>query len=205
MTHFLLIRHAETDMAGRFCGHSDPEINQQGQRQLVRLVNTLSEYATQRVYTSDLRRALQTAEAIAERFGTELCVRPGLREIHSGQWEGLSWNEIEIREPALAKNWVAAYPNVTAPGGESFQHFQERVRGEIAFLIAEATESSIAVVTHAGFIRVALTTLCGLSQQEAWNQTIEYASIVLDNNLLDKAQRKSQVACHPQLLEGRKP
>jgi alpha-ribazole phosphatase len=191
VTHFLMVRHAETDMAGRFCGHSDPEINQRGQRQLVSLVQTLSEYAIQRVYTSDLRRALQTAEAIAGHFGTELCVRPGLREIHLGRWEGLSWSEIEGLDPAFAKNWVAAYPHVTAPGGEPFQQFQERVCREISFLLAEARESSIAVVTHAGFIRLARTDWYGVSEQ-TWNGTIEYASVVaLDNNLLDKRNEKS--------------
>jgi alpha-ribazole phosphatase len=187
VTHFLLIRHAETDMAGRFCGHSDPELNERGRRQLGGLVNTLSEYAIQRVYTSDLRRALQTAGAIAEHFEAELRVRPGLREIHFGQWEGLSWNEIEMRDPAFAKSWVAAYPNVTAPGGESFQQFQARVRREIAFLLAEATESPIAVVAHAGFIRVVLTSLYEVSEQEAWNRTNEYGTVVvLDTNLIDK-------------------
>jgi alpha-ribazole phosphatase len=185
MTDSILIRHAETDMAGRFCGHSDPELNVRGRRQLAMLVNTLSEYAIQRVYTSDLRRALQTAGAIAEHFEAELRVRPGLREINFGQWEGLSWNEIEMRDPALAKIWVTAYPNVTAPGGESFQQLQARVLREIPLLFAEAPESPIAVVAHAGFMRVLLTNLYGVLEEEACKLTKEYGSIVaLDTNVI---------------------
>jgi broad specificity phosphatase PhoE len=82
---------------------------------------------------------------------------------------------------------------VTAPGGESFQQFQARVRREIAFLLAEPTESSIAVVAHAGFIRVVLTSLYEVSEQEAWNRTNEYGTVVvLDTNLIDKgAMEKS--------------
>lgn len=179
MTHFLLIRHAETDMTGRFCGHSDPELNERGFRQLAPLVNTLSGYAIQRVYTSDLRRARQTAGAIADHFEAELRVRPGLREIYFGQWEGLSWSEIEMRDPASARTWVAEYPNTTAPGGEPFQQFRERVHREIAFLLAEAAESSVAVVAHAGFIRVALTSLYGVSEQEAWNRTNQCGTVVM--------------------------
>jgi len=140
--HLLLIRHAETDMASRFCGHSDPELNQRGRQQLAGVVDRLSEYAIQRIYTSDLRRARQTAEAIASRFGIGFEVRPGLREIHFGLWEGLSWSEIEERDPVLAKIWAEQYPNSTAPGGESLQQFERRVHAESAFLFAAATAMS---------------------------------------------------------------
>lgn len=188
VTGLLLVRHAETDMAGRFCGHSDPELNEQGRQQLAVLVNSLSQHAVRRVYTSDLRRARQTADAIARHFGVGLHVRPGLREIDFGLWEGLSWSEIEVRDPALAKSWAEMYPNSTAPGGEPFQQFESRVRRETAFLLGEATKSPIAVVAHAGFIRVVLTKWCRISEQEAWDRTKDYDSIVaLDTNHIDRA------------------
>ncbi len=185
MTYLLLIRHAETDMAGRFCGHSDPELNERGRLQLAGLVKMLSEHAIRRIYTSDLRRARQTAEAIAKHFGAGLQVRPGLREIHFGLWEGLSWNEIEVHDPVRAKRWAEEYPNSTAPGGESFEQFESRVCREIAFLLGEATIFPIAAVAHAGFIRVVLTNCCKVSEQEAWSRTKDYGSVVaLDTNLI---------------------
>jgi alpha-ribazole phosphatase/probable phosphoglycerate mutase len=187
VTHLLLIRHAETDLAGRFCGHSDPELNERGRQQLEGLVNALSEHGIRRVYTSDLRRAQQTAEAIANHFGAGFHIRPALREIHFGLWEGLSWNEIEVRDPVRAKRWAEEYPNSTAPGGESFHQFESRVRKELAFLLAEATNFPIATVAHAGFIRVALTKCCKVkvSQQEAWDRTKDYGSVVaLDTDLV---------------------
>ena len=188
MTDLLLVRHAETDLAGRFCGQSDPELNEQGRQQLAGLVNRLSQHAIRRVYTSDLRRARQTAEAIARHFGVGLRVRPGLREINFGLWEGLSWSEIEVRDLPLAKSWAEMYPNSTAPGGEPFQQFESRVRRETAFLLGEATKSPIAVVAHAGFIRVVLTKWCRISEQEAWDRTKDYGSIVaLDTNHIDRA------------------
>jgi alpha-ribazole phosphatase len=188
MTGLLLVRHGETDMAGRFCGHSDPELNERGRQQIAGLLNRLSEHSIRRVYSSDLRRARQTAEAIAKHFRAELHLRPGLREIHFGLWEGLSWSEIEVRDPVLAENWASNHPNSTAPGGESSQQFAWRVRREIAFLLAEATKSPIAAVAHAGFIRVVLTNWCGVSEQEAWDRTKEYGSIVaLDTSHVDRA------------------
>lgn len=172
-------------MAGRFCGHSDPELNERGQQQLAGVVDRLSEYAIRRIYTSDRRRAQQTAEAIASHFGIGFEVRPGLREIHFGLWEGLSWSEIEACDPVLARSWAEQYPSGTAPGGESLQQFERRVRAESAFLFAEATECSIAVVAHAGFMRVLLTKLCGVLEEEAWKLTKEYGSVVaLDATLV---------------------
>ncbi len=174
-------------MAGRFCGHSDPELNQRGHQQLFGVVDRLSEHAIRRIYTSDLRRARQTAEAIALHFGLGFEIRPGLREIHFGLWEGLSWSEVEARDPVLAKSWAERYANATAPGGESLQQFQSRVRAESAFLFAAATECPIAVVAHAGFMRVLLTTFHGVPEEEAWKLTKEYGSVVaLDTNLICK-------------------
>jgi len=185
--HLLLIRHAETDMASRFCGHSDPELNQRGRQQLAGVVDRLSEYAIRRIYTSDLRRARQTAEAIASHFEIGFEVRPGLREIQFGQWEGLYWSEIEACDPVLAKIWAERYPNSTAPGGEPLQQFERRVRAESAFLFAAATECPIAVVAHAGFMRVLLTMFYGVPEEEALKLTKEYGSVVaLDTNLIRK-------------------
>ena len=175
-------------MAGRFCGHSDPQLNERGHKQLTGLVNRLSKHAIRGVYTSDLRRAQQTAEAIAKHFGVRLYVRPSLREIHFGRWDGLSWSEIEVRDPFLAKRWAETYPNSTAPAGESSQQFNSRVRGEMTFLLRETTKGPIAVVTHAGFIRVVLTNWCKVSEQAAWDRTKDYASVVaLDTNPIDRA------------------
>lgn len=174
-------------MAGRFCGHSDPELNERGHQQLAGVVDRLAEYAIRQIYTSDLSRARQTAEAIASHFGIGFEVRPGLREIHFGQWEGLSWSEIEACDPVLAKSWAEQCPNSTAPGGESSQQFERRVRAESAFLFAAATECPTAVVGHAGFIRVLLTNFYGALEEEAWKLTKEYCSVVaLDTNLIRK-------------------
>ncbi|MGA8272467.1 MAG: histidine phosphatase family protein [Candidatus Sulfotelmatobacter sp.] len=188
VTHLLLVRHAETGMAGRFCGHSDPGLNERGRQQLAGLLNMLSEHAIRRIYTSDLVRAQQTGETIAEHFGAELHVRPALREIYFGQWEGLTWNEIEARDPAQAKRWAEEYPNSTAPGGESFQEFEARVRGELTFLVQEATNFPIAAVAHAGFIRVALANGWKVSEEEARSRTKNYGTFVaLDANHIDRA------------------
>ncbi len=206
MTPLFLVRHAETDMAGRFCGHSDPELNARGRQQLVGVVTTLSQHRIRCVHTSDLRRAQQTAEAIATHSGARLNLRPGLREIHFGRWEGLAWSDIQSRDATHAKGWAEEYPNSTAPEGESFGHFALRVRREFASLLKDATEDPIVVVTHAGVIRVVLTSWCKVSEQEAWDRTKEYGSVVvLVTNNMGVLGIETPISGNSEFRTGRAP
>jgi alpha-ribazole phosphatase len=177
MSRVLFIRHAETEMAGRFCGHSDPELNAQGRTQLTSLAHQLSAEPIDTVYSSDLRRASATAQAIASVREIPQVIRPALREIDFGQWEGLSWEQIEQMDPEYARTWVARYPHLPAPSGETFHAFETRVLREVNHLL-DANRGPIAVVTHGGVLRAVLRHLCGCSDEEAWQQTQAYCSIV---------------------------
>ena len=180
MSEILFIRHAETDMAGTFCGHSDPELNARGWVQLGELINELCAENIGVVYASDLRRAQTTGKAIADVFTVDCYVRYALREIDFGQWEGLTWKQIEQRDESYARRWVAEYPRLSAPYGENFRDFEWRVLDEVKFLSRTAASDGrrIAVVTHAGILRTVLCTLQGCSQEGAWEQTRSYCSIV---------------------------
>jgi alpha-ribazole phosphatase len=178
----LFIRHAETDFAGRFCGHSDPSVNERGLRQIEELIETLrTEFAGARsidaIYASDLARALSTADAIGREFELSPIKVPELREIGFGEWEGLSWAEIESRDHVYARQWSEAYPYLPAPDGELFEAFQSRVLSEVKRILAMASHNCAAVVTHAGVMRVVLRSLCGLEEQEAWKRTKAYCSM----------------------------
>jgi alpha-ribazole phosphatase/probable phosphoglycerate mutase len=174
MSTLLFIRHAETDMAGRFCGHSDPPVNKRGRSQIAELLKALEGKPIDAIYTSDLARALTTADAIAERFRLSPISVPGLREIGFGEWEGLSWHEIESRDAVYARKWSDAYPHMPAPKGEPFEEFQSRVMTEVERLLALPDRNYLAIVTHAGVLRVVLRELCGLDEKEAWERTKSY-------------------------------
>jgi broad specificity phosphatase PhoE len=180
MSELLFIRHAETDMVGAFCGYSDPELNARGRLQLRELIKGLRKEKIGVVYTSDLRRAHTTGMAIAEAFGVDCHVRSALREINFGRWEGITWEEIERRDDAYARRWIAEYPRLPAPDGESFHDFERRVLDEVQFLSlkAEVADSCIAIVTHAGVLRTVLCALHGCSEDNAWEQTKSYCSVV---------------------------
>jgi alpha-ribazole phosphatase len=177
LSRVVFIRHAETEMAGRYCGHSDPELNAQGRAQLTKLAHLLSAEPFGTVYSSDLRRARSTAHAIAAGRNIPQVLRPALREIDFGDWEGMSWEQIEQLDPEYALEWMAAYPHLPAPSGESFQAFEARILEEVNHLL-ERNPGPIAVVTHAGVLRVVLRHLFGCSDQEAWQQTRPYCCVV---------------------------
>ncbi len=155
----LLVRHARTELAGRFCGHSDPPLDEEGQKQLPHLNQQLSTKEFTRVFSSDLLRTRQTAESIAAPRGMEVQFRSNLREIAFGSWEGLTWDELMAREPETAQHWLDHYPNEKAPGGESFELFRSRIRQEITAIADDARGAVAVVVTHAGVIRTFLQDL----------------------------------------------
>jgi broad specificity phosphatase PhoE len=177
MDTLIFIRHAETNLAGRFCGNSNPPVNERGYRQIEELLKTLKTESLDAVYASDLSRSLTTADAIGKVFGLSPIAVPELREIGFGEWEGLSWAEIESRNQAYARRWSEAYPDLPAPDGEPFTAFQSRVLTEVKRLLAITSQRCVAVVTHAGVMRVVLRSLCGLDEQEVWERTREYCGM----------------------------
>lgn len=179
MSTVVLIRHGETDLAGKFCGHSDPRLNASGKRDAIRVAEEVSRLNIARLYSSDLHRAAQTARAVAKRTGIAVEYLTGLREIHFGQWEGLGWHEIETRFADEAHQWQRKFPLQSAPGGETYSGFTSRVETTIAALLREAPGMTVAVVTHRGVMRHALTKLFGFADAEAATRTAAYGATVI--------------------------
>lgn len=184
MKTLVLVRHAATAMAGRFCGQSDPDLDAAGLAQLPQIARQLATLKIRRILSSDLRRALQTAQAIAERIGVQAELRPALREIHFGLWEGLSWTEIEAQFPREAKAWLEEFPLRRAPQGEPYADFSQRVEQEFRMLLADSADQAVAVVTHRGVMQYALTRLFGRTEQQALEQTAAYGAVIsLDSSV----------------------
>ena len=182
MSTLVFIRHGETDMAGRFCGHSDPKLNAAGEHDAMRVAEVVSSMGIARIYSSDLRRASQTAAVIAQRSGMEFSYRAGLREIDFGEWEGLAWPEIEGRFPKEADLWLREFPLRSAPGGEPYSVFTTRIDATITALLRETVGMTTAVVTHRGVMHYALTTYFGFSEEESWTRTAAYGAMVTSTN-----------------------
>lgn len=172
----ILVRHAHTEMAGRFCGQIDPPLSQQGIVQLADLGERLKDFSFTQVFSSDLQRARQTAESIARPRQLPVETKGALREIAFGGWEGLNWDEVMMQDAAFAQRWLDHYPSVPAPGGEDFADFRQRIHDALSEIATQVGEGTVVVVTHAGVIRTFLAELARQQHVAADFANCDYTS-----------------------------
>jgi alpha-ribazole phosphatase/probable phosphoglycerate mutase len=172
----ILVRHAHTGMAGRFCGQSDPPLDEIGREQLGDLMNKLEKYPITRIFSSDLLRARQTAEPIARMLDLDVQVLPSLREIGFGRWEGLAWAAIAAQDAEYAQRWVDSLPLLPAPGGEEFEDFRRRIRDAMEVIADQTGDGCAAVISHGGVIRTFLRDVMRMSASEYRNLNCDYVS-----------------------------
>ncbi len=160
MLHLTLIRHGPTEWheTGRFQGNTDLPLSPRGESYARAIARALNGDGVRKVYASDLRRARETARAVADAYGVPLVEDRRLREFDFGRWEGLTWDEILARDPELARRPRSAARHYRPAGGESFEQVRQRVRAFLDDVIAKG-ESPVAVVTHAGALHAFCTEL----------------------------------------------
>ena len=187
----LLVRHATAEGNGRFKGHWDVSLSRAGRRELRLLCEKCSPYPVRAVYSSDLRRARQTADAVGRSFGLEVEGRPELREMDFGQWEGLTWNQIARRSPKLAALWIERFPRQAIPGAEPFGQFKKRVAAGIGKIVAANRGQCALIVTHAGVIRFTLGKVLGLPARNLFRLAQDSCAI----NVIDYREDGTVVRC----------
>ena len=175
MQQLILIRHAATDMAGTLCGESDPPLNSIGREQADMLALSLRGSGFRRLYTSDLQRAIQTAQALARLWDVDIVTRAELREIRFGRWEGKCWSQILMERPDMTPPKTVR--EFCTPGGELFECFRERVLRVIDEIVTECDGEPAPVVTHLGVILLALNEISSGSQVLPAPQRIGHCSI----------------------------
>ena len=151
-TRIVLARHGETDWnrVGRWQGHADPPLNDAGRAQAADLAEQLVGDGVTAVYSSDLRRASETAKVVADRLGLDVVEDPGLREIDVGSWSGLTREEVRERYPEGFALWLGGE---IGHDGETREELTDRVVASVE-RIAEAHDGdTVLVVTHGGAIR----------------------------------------------------
>ena len=157
-TRMLLLRHGQTEFSvqRRYSGRGDPELTPLGHAQAAGAAARLARQPTiAAVLTSPLRRARQTAEAVAVATGAPLVVREGLVETDFGAWEGLTFPEARARDPRLHAEWLGS-EEVAPPDGESFAAVGRRVAAERAELLAAYPGATLVLVTHVTPIKMLL-------------------------------------------------
>lgn len=164
-TRLLLVRHGETtaNVAGRMQGRGDDPLTELGEQQVRAIAARLKQEAhpVTAVFSSPLSRAYRTAEAIGAALGLTPQLRDGLQEIHLGELDGASQEQL-----------IAAVPRTIDeryPGGESLREFIERIMGTFGGIIAAYAGETVVAVTHGGVITTALS-LWAYGHGGAWRE-----------------------------------
>ncbi len=153
-TRVLAIRHGETawNVNTRIQGHLDIGLNDTGRWQAARLAEALRDDGLTAVYSSDLSRARDTAQAVADRAGLPVTVDLDLRERSFGSFEGQTFKDIEARWPEQCERWRKRDPDFTPPGGESLNDFYSRCIASSGRIAAAHPGQTIALVAHGGVL-----------------------------------------------------
>lgn len=161
MTRLLLVRHGETiwNHTSRYQGHTDIELSETGREQARSLAKRLKTEKVKAVYSSDLKRAFETASILASPHNLPVKATKELREINFGDWEGLTYQEIMEEYRELASEWYQHPGKIRIPGGETFTDVKERAYNTILELARQNDPGTIIVVAHGGTIRAII---CGL-------------------------------------------
>lgn len=161
----ILWRHGRTawNSEGRFQGQEDIELDEAGRQQAAVAAHHLQNTRPAKIVSSDLRRAHDTAIALAGLTGTGVDIDTRLRETYLGKWQGLTFADITDRFPDEVKQWSAGSVEVRPGGGETRAEMAVRM-GECIGEAAEALgpDETVVVVTHGGAARVAIAHLLGL-------------------------------------------
>jgi len=180
-SRLMLVRHGQStwNREHRIQGQLDPPLSDEGRRQAELLGNRLAGRRFAAFYSSDLKRAFETAEVIGDVIGLQATPTPGLREIFLGEWEGLRTDELARRFPEAWARWNQEPDWDLVPGGEGSAVFEARVAVAIDAILDRHPREDVLVVTHGGVIQVALHRVIGRSSYGLFAFKIQNASISL--------------------------
>jgi broad specificity phosphatase PhoE len=164
---------------GLYQGRTDVDLNDVGREQAEQLARRLSSERIDGVYSSDLKRAMQTAGPIARAHGMAVTPRKELRELNVGELEGKHPEDIEREYGPLEGMWQDG--EWSAPGGETLGQFNARVAGFVEGLKSQQEEGTFVVVAHGGSLRSLISGFLGIDPPDWWRISLDGASLsILD-------------------------
>jgi broad specificity phosphatase PhoE len=162
VTTLLLARHGQSDWnaSHRWQGRADRPLTERGREQARALAARLAHIELDAVYSSDLRRAWETADEVARAQGLDVIQVPDLAEVDVGSWSGLTREEAEERFPDGYRRWLNGEPGWE--DGETYEEMAERVLAAVRTIAAEHEGGRALVVSHGGPIRAIHAAALGL-------------------------------------------
>lgn len=170
-TRVILVRHGQTawNQDERIRGRSDVPLDETGLEQARATARYIAaRWPLTAVYASPLRRAMDTARAIADAQGLEAQPLDGLMDLSFGEWEGLPIPEVQARYPDLWRAWLEAPHTVHFPGGESLDDVRERATAALQDVVHRHPGETVALVAHRVVNQVLLCAVLGLGNDHFW-------------------------------------
>jgi probable phosphoglycerate mutase len=154
VTRLYLVRHGQSDgnAEGRFGGHGPTPLSRLGLRQAEKTARVLAKEGINAIYSSDLHRAVQTAEPLAKLLGISVVQTPAFRERHVGVLEGLTFDESKAEFPKDYYALVSRNIHHVITKGESYRHLLRRTTTELREVLRRHTGEKIAIYSHTGAI-----------------------------------------------------
>ena len=181
-----LLRHGETVLAERrrFVGNLDVPLSPRGEAQCEQQALRLRAAGLAAVFSSDLSRAVRSAQIIGAPHGLAPKTLPALREMDMGRWDGLTAAELQAREPAAFRDWTTRVGEYPFPEGEDVGCLVARAWPAFEAIAAEHAGHAVAVVAHAGpnsailcrALELPLTRLTTFGQDYAGLTVLEHAA-----------------------------
>lgn len=203
MTRVILVRHGQTEWnrVERFRGRSDIELNETGRRQAQALARRLRGWDIDAIFSSPLKRALQTAQPIARACGLEIGALGGIADVDYGQWVGRSPDEVAAEYPSLFQTWAEAPHLVEFPGGESLAQVRARAWAAMEEVCTRHEEQQIVLVSHVVVNRVLICAALNVDNSCFWKVAQDNAAI----NILERDQAGHRLlllndTCHLEFL-----
>lgn len=157
-TRLIIVRHAEAEGNYNrvFHGWSDGVITEKGHLQAARVSERLKGFNLDVLYSSSLKRTMQTAGYISKIKNMTINSTDNLREINGGDWEGQPWDILPEKWPEEYHTWENTPHLHKMPNGETMEEFQKRLIEEIKHIISLNLNKDICIVTHGTAIRALL-------------------------------------------------
>lgn len=166
-TRLILVRHGQTDAnaGGRMQGQQDVPLNHSGRQQAAALAARLVAFTPQTIISSDLSRAVATAEAISATTGAPLSTDPQLREINIGTWQGKTAAQVAQENPWYAEAIRTGADFRRSATGETSHETAVRVAAALQRIVTQHPEHTTVVVSHGWALRGGLCLALGLGME----------------------------------------
>ena len=155
---FYIVRHGQTNwnILGKTQGHGNSDLTAKGIEQATELAESIVNYPIDYIYSSDLGRAVQTAQILGDKLNIKVEETEALREMGFGEWEGLLIDEIKTNYANVYTTWRNEPHLAQIPGGETLHLIKDRVDSIIQSLNEKYDNKHILLVTHSVTVRVML-------------------------------------------------